>query len=190
MADESFGQVIKRRREELGMTQAQLAERLGVHKQTIVKYEAGSINIASDRLIELAGILGMTFSVTDHDDLNPANILVVKSSEGADVYLKDPRTPTDASQSSVGEPPSARHAVNLPYSIRVFLDEFRLRITKGGASEEEVDRAIQLLRSPSLFTWYSSGTPRELPEGKVLQSMKAIAESVIIPELRERGRDV
>jgi hypothetical protein len=90
----------------------------------------------------------------------------------------------------VSEPAPPRHAQNLPYSIRVFLDEFRLRITKGGASEEEVDRAMQLLRSPALFTWYSSGTPRELPEDKVLQSMRAIAESVIIPELRERGRDV
>jgi hypothetical protein len=87
---------------------------------------------------------------------------------------------------------SARRGAHrdLPYNVRVFLEEFRLRITKAGATEEEVDRAMQLLRSPSLFTWYSVGTPRDLPEDKVLQGMKAVAENVIIPELRTRGRDV
>jgi hypothetical protein len=84
--------------------------------------------------------------------------------------------------------PGSREA--FPYDIRVFLEEFRLRITKAGATEEEVDRAMQLLRSPSLFTWYSVGTPRALPEDKVLQGMRAVAENVIIPELRTRGRDV
>jgi DNA-binding XRE family transcriptional regulator len=46
-----LARVIKRRREELGLTQAELAQQLGVHKQTIVKYEADAINISSERLL-------------------------------------------------------------------------------------------------------------------------------------------
>jgi plasmid maintenance system antidote protein VapI len=86
--------------------------------------------------------------------------------------------------------PEARHARTMPLKLRIYLDELRLRLTKGGAEEEEIERALAVLRSPSLFTYYSVGTPKELPEEKVLQAMKAIAEHFILPDLRSRGRKV
>jgi transcriptional regulator with XRE-family HTH domain len=56
----SFGEAIKQRREELGITQAELAKRLGVHKQTVVKYEADAITMPTDRLSDLAAALDIT----------------------------------------------------------------------------------------------------------------------------------
>jgi transcriptional regulator with XRE-family HTH domain len=267
----ALGRAVKERRQELGLTQVELGKRLGVHSQTVSRYETGDIDLTVARVREIAVALETTpKALFDRASVelifDPANEL---NEAGDEIVVKHPqwgpfRDLADAVRTeealgfaararqarekaglnlpaaakalgwaegvlvewergtrqpslddvqhmgmmygvsldwllngkgsperqrvvSVQEP---RIAQNLPYNIRVFLEEFRLRITKGGATEEEVDRAMQLLRSPSLFTWYSSGTPRELPEAKVLQSMKVIAESVIVPELRARGRDV
>ncbi|MDB4906342.1 MAG: helix-turn-helix protein [Gemmatimonadetes bacterium] len=49
---------MKARRAALGLTQRALAERLGAHKQTIVKYEAGGSDISGDRLGALVEVLG------------------------------------------------------------------------------------------------------------------------------------
>lgn len=246
----SLGAAVKQRRNELGLTQEELAARLGVHKMTVVKYENGSVQLSIDRAADVAKALempltmllvfggydlevGERYQVGDRSARpdfvvrepgtgrlillefkdgfhRPENLEVlqkVAESEGVELVYVDSNDPdyemararssserirakgkADAMYDNLLHP--SRLAQNLPYSVRVFLDEFRLRITKAGATEEEVERAMQLLRSPSLFTWYSVGTPRDLPEEKVLQGMQAVAESVIIPELRQRGRDV
>lgn len=88
------------------------------------------------------------------------------------------------------EAPVPRHARNLPLAVREYLAELRLRLTKGGAAEEEIDEAMELLRSPQVFTFYKGGAPSEYNEEDVLRGMKAIAEGVIIPELRDRGRKI
>jgi transcriptional regulator with XRE-family HTH domain len=84
--------------------------------------------------------------------------------------------------------PVSRHARNVPLEVREFLAEFQLRITRAGSTEEEVERAMELLRSQPLFSWYSTGSPRDLSPDKIVLGMKAVAEHVIIPELRQRGR--
>lgn len=87
-------------------------------------------------------------------------------------------------------PEPHRHARNLPLAIREYLAELRVRLTKGGASEDEIDEAFDLLRSPAVFTFYKGGTPSEFNEEDVLRGMKALAEGVVIPELRDRGRKI
>jgi len=58
--DGAIGDRIRRRRIELGLTQDQLARRLGLSYQQIQKYEGGSNRISASRLYELAQRLDVT----------------------------------------------------------------------------------------------------------------------------------
>lgn len=51
---------IRQAREELGLTQVQLAERLGIAFQSLQQWEAGKTTPRSDRIRKLANILGKT----------------------------------------------------------------------------------------------------------------------------------
>jgi transcriptional regulator with XRE-family HTH domain len=54
-----IGQQVKRQRKTLKLTQAQLAESLGVTSQQIHKYEKGIDRLAASRLLQLSKILGV-----------------------------------------------------------------------------------------------------------------------------------
>lgn len=57
----STGEIIKNLRIESGMTQTELAEKIGTSKQNIYKYENGIItNIPSDRLQALSDVFGVS----------------------------------------------------------------------------------------------------------------------------------
>lgn len=86
--------------------------------------------------------------------------------------------------------PLPRHLRNLPLAVREYLAEFRSRLRQGGASDEEITEAIELMQSPQVFTFYKGGALSEFNEDQVLRGMKAIGEGVVIPELRERGRKI
>ena len=51
------GSVIKQRREKVGLTQLKLANRLGVDRSTVAKWEAGDIDPRASLLPALAKIL-------------------------------------------------------------------------------------------------------------------------------------
>mgnify|MGYP006437149609 CR=1 FL=1 len=51
--DAALGQVIRRRRTELGLTQAALAQRLGITFQQVQKYEYGRDRVAFSRFMQL-----------------------------------------------------------------------------------------------------------------------------------------
>lgn len=54
---QELGQRIAHARKALGLTQQQVAERLGISQQTLAHYEVGRLRIAVATLIPLAGIL-------------------------------------------------------------------------------------------------------------------------------------
>ncbi len=57
----TIGERIKNRRRALGISQVSLADKIGVSKQSLYKYECGIItNIPSDKIEELASALGTT----------------------------------------------------------------------------------------------------------------------------------
>lgn len=56
--DAYIGRRIARRRGALGLTQADLAARLGVSFQQVQKYEAGANRVSASRLSRIAGLLG------------------------------------------------------------------------------------------------------------------------------------
>lgn len=68
------GERIKALREQRGMTQDELAEKLGTTKQTVYKYETGVItNIPSDKIEEMAALFGVTPSYLMGWDEDPKN---------------------------------------------------------------------------------------------------------------------
>lgn len=56
----NIGLKIKERRKELGISQTELAEKLGIKKSTLSQYESGDINIPIQKLIILSTILEVT----------------------------------------------------------------------------------------------------------------------------------
>lgn len=53
---------IKQKREALNITQKQLADRMGVERSTVAKWEAGAAFPAAAKLPKLAEVLGCTVS--------------------------------------------------------------------------------------------------------------------------------
>lgn len=59
---EKIGEFIKQKREDKGLTQDDLASKLGISKPTVSLYESGERKPTLDRLIELAKILDTPLS--------------------------------------------------------------------------------------------------------------------------------
>ena len=63
MFDEKVYQRIRQRRNELGLTQSELAEKLGYTSySTIAKIEAGKVDLSGKKLVDFANALNMTYS--------------------------------------------------------------------------------------------------------------------------------
>ena len=56
---ERFGFAVRRRREELGMTQEDLAEKAGIHRTYVSDIERGSRNVSLINIDRLAAALGL-----------------------------------------------------------------------------------------------------------------------------------
>jgi transcriptional regulator with XRE-family HTH domain len=59
-AEETLGARIARLRRDLGMTQAELAERLGVTQPAVSDYENGDIRLPADVVVQIARIVGVS----------------------------------------------------------------------------------------------------------------------------------
>ena len=57
--DDRVGRQIRKRRNDLGMTQEQLATALGISYQQVQKYETGANRVSAGRLHEIAKTLGI-----------------------------------------------------------------------------------------------------------------------------------
>ncbi|TVS00820.1 MAG: XRE family transcriptional regulator [Rhodobacteraceae bacterium] len=62
LVDIRVGNRIRQRRSEIGMTQQQLAQAVGVKFQQIQKYETGSNRVSASRLWEIASVLDVKIS--------------------------------------------------------------------------------------------------------------------------------
>lgn len=76
--------IIRNRRKELGLTQEYVGDALGVTKQTISKYENGTItDLSYDVIVKLAKVLQISpASFFDNNiDKNDMNVVTVKNGE-------------------------------------------------------------------------------------------------------------
>lgn len=58
-AQQAFGRAVRRRREALGISQEELADRAGLHRTYIGDVERGKRNIALVNIVKLAKALGV-----------------------------------------------------------------------------------------------------------------------------------
>ncbi len=61
---EQIGQLIKTVRTQEGLTQKELAERLGVNVATVNRYETGKQNLTVDTIKKIAKAIGSNITVT------------------------------------------------------------------------------------------------------------------------------
>lgn len=59
-ADETIGQRLARARRERGMTQVELAQRLGVAQPVVSDYERGELRLHGELIVKLSDILGVS----------------------------------------------------------------------------------------------------------------------------------
>jgi transcriptional regulator with XRE-family HTH domain len=81
--DVAVGRNVRIWRMAKGMSQARLANRLGVSFQQVQKYEIGGNRIATGRLVKVAGILGVPISAlfAGADDTGPSRSLLALVSD-------------------------------------------------------------------------------------------------------------
>src|ERR1700739_414499 len=86
--DVSVGRNVRIRRMARGMSQAQLASRLGVTFQQLQKYEVGANRIGTGRLVKLAGVLGIPIATLfDGADTDPSRSLLALVSDSRSFRL-------------------------------------------------------------------------------------------------------
>ena len=68
-----LGSKIARKRKELGLTQTEFAERLSVTRQTVSRWEAGSVMPDIDKIADIAAILGVSCDYLLKDDVKEEN---------------------------------------------------------------------------------------------------------------------
>ncbi|MCR4791764.1 MAG: helix-turn-helix domain-containing protein [Lachnospiraceae bacterium] len=64
-----FGNKIAQKRKDMGMTQQEFADTLSVTRQTVSRWEAGTVIPDVDRIGDIAGILGVTCDYLLRDDI-------------------------------------------------------------------------------------------------------------------------
>jgi transcriptional regulator with XRE-family HTH domain len=178
-----IGPIVKAARTRAGLSQVEAARRLGIDSVTLSRYERGVLKVPRTTLIALAGL----YSVEP-------TLFGLQADSLGDVPRATPRTvpemPVARQERSIEYTAHPRHARNLPLAVREYLAEFQLRLVKGGASEDEIDEAMALLRSPDVFSYFKGGKLAEYNEQDVLDGMRSLAEDVVIPRLQKLGRKV
>ena len=90
--DAHVGKRIRHRRWMVGMTQQQLAEKVGIKFQQIQKYETGMNRVSASRLWDIADALGVNIAFF-FEGIDDSGALLLKTSSGrqvipaADVYF-------------------------------------------------------------------------------------------------------
>lgn len=64
MEEKTVGEIIREARKSAGMTQEEVAEKLGISRSVIAKYETGAISPTIDRLIEIMDAIGIQFNIS------------------------------------------------------------------------------------------------------------------------------
>lgn len=168
---ETFGSRLRRAMRARGIRNQEVADRAGVHVKTVSQWLGDKQVPEAAALNEVASLLHVTSSWLLRGEVDPE-----RNDEG---FRYPPPEPERLIVPRVMQ--------GLPYSVRVWLQDFLLEITKAGATEEEVDSARTLLTSPESFTLYVGGKPQDLTEEQVLEGLEAQAH-FIRDVLRDRGR--
>lgn len=84
--NETVGQRLRAARLSLGLSQTELAQRLGLSYQQVQKYEVGTNGLSLSRALQMAGALGISVDRLMPDSPQPATLV---SGEGPDPMALD-----------------------------------------------------------------------------------------------------
>lgn len=154
------GELLRAAREKAGLRQGEAADRIGVSRPALSGWERGTDTAPDHRISQLAALYGVT---------------------------ADSLVPAGARRARRGRPPEGPgRKPELSQPLRVWLQQFRLELTKDGANDEQIDEAMDLLTQPSIFTYYSGGAKRDRTDEQILTGMQAMAV-VIKSRLKDLG---
>lgn len=88
----------------------------------------------------------------------------------AEFYGVDTQTLRYGGEPALNGPP--RSTASLWPAVREYLAELRLRLTKANVPEEEIEEAMDLLRSPQLFRYFKDGELVAYSESDALDGVK------------------
>ena len=71
-----LGNKIAQKRKDLGMTQIEFADKLNVTRQTVSRWEAGTVMPDIDKIADIAGILGVSCDYLLKDDITEEETIV------------------------------------------------------------------------------------------------------------------
>lgn len=176
---DTVGKRIRAARNSLRLDQSDLADAAKVHVKTVSRWENDAMAPDSDALRRVAEKL----------NVDVGWILTGKAPAGTRVSVGgvpalvggDAEVPLESNADEEAERLLRSHAV------RVWLADFRSELTRARASDEEIDRALRLVSTPSVLTFYSRGRVRAFSEEDAITALEAIA-TPIRAELRKRGR--
>jgi transcriptional regulator with XRE-family HTH domain len=160
----SVGGRIKFRRRAMGLTQAQLAQRVGVHLVTLARYEAGRIQIGERKLRELSEALQTT----------PAALI------GGAPARNHAATPAGAAFPDA--PPRTRRLAPRVYEL---VHGYLARLEAAGCTPEQIDEAERLMIDFS-FSKLHKRDPRDRTEADQTKDVNALW-LVIAESLRDEG---
>lgn len=167
-----------------GLSQASAAIAVGKSRQTIVNWENPDATPVPDEaeLGLLAKAYGVPAQQLRYGQIIRGAIVTGHAPQTVSGTVSETLHPVDRVDATV-----TRHARNLPLSVREYLHDFRGRLLKAGATDEQIEEAMDLFRAPQVFTLYVGGAMREFTEDDVLANIRTLAEESVIPTLRRRG---
>lgn len=147
-----IGSRVKRAREEAGLTQAQVAQRVGVSVSTYPRWERGEQRIPQTAFIALATILGKPLAYFGKD----ATRLSETVSRG-----------TSANGTTGGD---------LPRQLRLRENQVERDLIDVGATDVEVRAFSRSVRAdPRLAALFSGGAPEHTTADEAMQLFEAVA---------------
>ena len=162
----AIGHALRTARVNAGRSQQWVADKLGVSRQTVLAWEQGQQTPSEVNRARIGQLLGL--GADEVDSLTHGNFAVERAE------------------------PSASINRTLPQAAREWVADFLAKITKGGATDLEVDEARTVLTSPQLTAYLAGGALRaaQLTDEEVIGALKAVGEHAILRVLRKRGRNV
>jgi transcriptional regulator with XRE-family HTH domain len=161
------------------LTQAAAAQALGVHEMTVSRWERG-MEPDEEQLAKAAAVYGCDVPLLRYGDVDHPEA-------PRRVPMRVGEAPASADLPSDDDATGQAERVLRSHAVRVWLADFRSELTRAHATVEEVERALALVSSANVLTFYSRGKVRALSEADAITALEAIAVP-IRAELRRRGR--
>ncbi|HET8778007.1 MAG TPA: helix-turn-helix transcriptional regulator [Candidatus Limnocylindria bacterium] len=169
----TIGEELRRRREEMGLQQSEVAERLGVSRVSVSNWERDVTMPLEENFEQLAKLFGTTV----RDLRYPPTVAIVN----AEIPLRI------EAHATTGGPKQEAESVSWPQAARVLVRRFELEAAESGASDEDLDFVRRVLTSPESYLMYAGGRAREMTEAELLVEMQGLMEGLRV-WLRERIR--